>query len=84
MGNFTSTLDEDFYWTDGEKQKRTWKIKKIDDNNYVGTAPDVVGEATGVQYGSAFKFKYDLMVPFKNKNIKISFDDWIFKLFMRD
>ena len=31
------TLDEDFYWTDGEKQKRTWKIKKIDDNNYVGT-----------------------------------------------
>ena len=53
--------------------------KKIDDNNYVGTAPDVVGEATGVQYGSAFKFKYDLMVPFKNKNIKISFDDWIFK-----
>ena len=73
------TLDEDFYWTDGEKQKRTWKIKKIDDNNYVGTAPDVVGEATGVQYGSAFKFRYDLMVPFKNKNIKISFDDWIFK-----
>ena len=63
------TLDEDFYWTDGEKQKRTWKIKKVDDNNYVGTAPDVVGEATGVQYGSAFKFKYDLMVPFK---IKIS------------
>ena len=51
------TLDEDFYWTDGEKQKRTWKIKKIDDNNYVGTAPDVVGEATGVQYGSAFKFE---------------------------
>ena len=73
------TLDEDFYWTDGDKQKRTWKIKKVDDNNYVGTAPDVVGEATGVQYGSAFKFKYDLMVPFKNKNIKISFDDWIFK-----
>ena len=23
------TLDEDFYWTDGEKQKRTWKIKKL-------------------------------------------------------
>ena len=82
VGSFNEnviTLDEDFYWTDGEKQKRTWKINKIDDNNYVGTAPDVVGEATGVQYGSAFKFKYDLMVPFKNKNIKISFDDWIFK-----
>ena len=82
IGSFNNniiTLDEDFYWTDGEKQKRTWKIKKIDNNNYIGTAPDVVGEATGVQYGSAFKFKYDLLVPFKNKNIKVSFDDWIFK-----
>ena len=75
----TLILDEQFNWNDGEKQKRTWKIKKIDNNNYLGTAPDVVGEATGVQYGSAFKFKYDLLVPFKNKNIKVTFDDWIFK-----
>ena len=73
------TLKEDFYWTDGEKQNRIWKIKKIDQNYYEGTAPDVVGTAKGYQYGSAFKFEYDLMVPFKGKNIKISFDDWIFK-----
>ena len=26
------TLKEDFYWTDGEKQNRIWKIKKIDQN----------------------------------------------------
>ena len=73
------TLEEDFYWKDGENQKRIWKIKKIDDHNYIGTAPDVVGEAKGISYGSAFKFKYDLMIPFKGKNIKVSFDDWIFK-----
>jgi hypothetical protein len=73
------TLKEDFYWTDGEKQNRTWKIKKIDANIYEGTASDVVGIAKGFQYGSAFKFEYNLMVPFKGKNIKVSFDDWIFK-----
>ena len=73
------TLEEDFFWTDGEKQKRTWKIEKLDENNYKGTAPDVVGSAKGFQYGSAFKFEYDLLVPFKSKNIKVSFDDWIFK-----
>ncbi len=73
------TLEEDFYWTDGEKQKRTWKIQKIDENNYKGVAPDVVGNAKGFQYGSAFKFEYDLLIPFKSKNIKVSFDDWIFK-----
>lgn len=73
------TLKEDFYWTDGEKQNRIWEIKKIDQNYYEGTALDVVGTAKGYQYGSAFKFEYDLMVPFKGKNIKVSFDDWIFK-----
>jgi len=73
------TLEEDFYWKDGEKQKRVWKIEKIDEHNYLGTAPDVIGKAKGASYGSAFKFEYDLMIPFKGKNIKISFDDWIFK-----
>ena len=73
------TLEEDFYWKDGEKQKRIWKIEKIDENNYIGTAPDVVGKARGVSYGKAFKFEYNLMVPFKGRSIKIRFDDWIFK-----
>ena len=73
------TLEEKFFWTDGEEQKRVWKIKKIDKHNYIGTASDVVGEAKGFSYGSAFKFEYDLMIPIKGKNIKISFDDWIFK-----
>ncbi len=73
------TLEEDFYWTDGEKQKRIWKIEKIDEHNYIGSASDVVGIAKGFSYGSSFKFEYDLMVPFKGKNIKVSFDDWIFK-----
>ena len=73
------TLDEDFYWRDGEKQKRIWKIEKIDEHNYSGTAPDVVGNAKGASYGNAFKFEYNLMVPFKGRSIKIRFDDWIFK-----
>ena len=82
LGKFENnilTLEEDFFWKDGETQKRVWKIKKIDEHNYIGTAPDVVGEAKGVSYGSAFKFEYNLMIPFKGKNIKIRFDDWIFK-----
>ena len=69
----------DFFWTDGENQKRVWSIEKIDEHNHIGTAADVVGEAKGFSYGSAFKFEYDLIVPFKGKSIKISFDDWIFK-----
>ena len=72
-------LNEDFSWNDGEKQKRNWTIKKIGNNRYEGTASDVVGIAKGVSYGSAFKFEYNLVIPFKDKKIKVRFDDWIFK-----
>ena len=72
-------LDETFIWNDGEKQERRWTIKKVGDNRYEGTAPDVVGIAKGVSYGSAFKFEYKLLIPYKDKKIKVKFDDWIFK-----
>ena len=72
------TLDEEFNWDDGEKQIRQWKITKIDENNYEGTAGDVIGKAKGYSYGPAFKFEYVLLVPVKGKEMKITFDDWIF------
>ena len=72
-------LDEVFNWNDGEIQNRQWKINKINDHNYEGTAGDVVGKAKGYSYGPAFKFEYVLLVPVKGKEIKITFDDWIFK-----
>jgi hypothetical protein len=72
-------LDEEFNWSDGEVQKRQWQITKLDEHNYEGTAGDVVGKAKGYSYGPAFKFEYVLLVPIKGKEIKITFDDWIFK-----
>ena len=44
------TLDEKFNWDDGEIQTRQWQITKIDENNYEGTAGDVVGKAKGYSY----------------------------------
>ena len=72
-------FNEKFNWDDGEIQNREWTINKIDENNYEGTAGDVVGKAIGYSYGPAFKFEYALLVPVKGKEMKITFDDWIFK-----
>jgi hypothetical protein len=72
-------LNEKFNWSDGEVQKRQWQITKLDEHNYEGTAGDVFGKAKGYSYGPAFKFEYVLLVPIKGKEIKITFDDWIFK-----
>ena len=69
-------LDEKFNWDDGEIQTRQWQITKIDENNYEGTAGDVVGKAKGFSYGPAFKFEYVLLVPVKGKEIKIFSFHW--------
>ena len=71
-------LKEKFNWDDGEIQDREWTINKIDEHNYEGTAGDVVGTAKGFSYGPAFKFEYVLLVPVKGREMKITFDDWIF------
>ena len=71
-------LDEKFNWNNGEIQTRQWKITKINENQYEGIAEDVIGKAKGYSYGPAFKFEYVLLVPVKNREIKIKFDDWIF------
>jgi Protein of unknown function (DUF3833) len=45
------TLDEDFTYADGKKEKRVWTIRKQGDR-YIGTAADVIGEAVGEAAGN--------------------------------
>ena len=78
-------LKEKFNWDDGEIQNREWKIIKIDENNYEGTAGDVVGKAKGYSYGPAFKFEYVLLtllvVKWHSLLHKLSFPNLDFYLF---
>ena len=35
-------LNEDFEFDDGEQMTRTWRIRRIDEHHYEGTADDIV------------------------------------------
>ena len=72
------TLDEDFTWSDGETSRRVWKITPEGEFSYVGTAEDVVGEATGKLSGNALNWNYVLTVKSKDSSWDIRFDDWMF------
>lgn len=78
VGN-TGTLDEDFTYADGKKERRVWTIKKQGDR-YVGTAADVVGEALGSAAGNALNWKYVLALPVDDKIYNVDFDDWMWQL----
>jgi hypothetical protein len=77
------TLDEDFLWSDGKREKRVWTLRKAagdaSGTRWVGTAADVIGEARGVVSGNALHWTYtfDLKTD-DSKRYEVAFDDWMF------
>jgi hypothetical protein len=71
-------LDESFEWSDGEKQRRVWKLKAAGPNRYIGRADDVRGEAIGEIYGNALRWRYTMDLPYRGGTIGLDFDDWMF------
>jgi len=74
----TGTLDEDFVWSDGERQKRIWTLRKVGPGRYVGTADDVVGQAQGSVAGNALHWRYAMTIPVDGRSWEFEFDDWMF------
>lgn len=72
------TLEENFTFQDGRKEKRVWKVVYQDDNNFTAQAHDTVGIARGKQYGNTVNMNYVLRVPVKGKTYDITLDDWLY------
>lgn len=75
------TLDEDFTYSDGTKEKRVWTLRKWPDGRYTGTAADVVGEAQGQARGNSFYWTYVLRLPVAGGSVyDVRLDDWMYML----
>ena len=72
------TLDEDFVYYDGKTDKRIWTITKIDNDNYIGTADDILGEATGQAEGNTLRWAYQMDLSVDGKTYRMTFDDWMY------
>ena len=68
------TLDEIFKFDDGERQTRLWKFNKTN-NQWIGTAGDVEGEAIGEVSGNVMSLLYDLNVQMDDDVIRLAMDD---------
>lgn len=74
----TGTLKEYFRYSDGSTQQRVWTVREVAPGRYVGTAPDVVGEANGEEAGNALHWRYTLRLPVDGSEYEVDFDDWMF------
>lgn len=72
------TLDERFTYADGTTQRRVWSLTRLDENNYTGTAGDVIGEAKGIAHGHALRWQYTMALEVDGDIYHVEFDDWMY------
>lgn len=76
----TGTLNESFYFDDGERSERIWKIQDNGDGTFTGEAGDVIGVASGETKGRAFHWQYDLEVKVGERDMVFRMDDWMYRV----
>lgn len=71
-------LDENFLYSDGERDRRVWRIVKTGEDRYEGKAADVIGVATGIAAGNALSWSYEMDMKVGDGTWRVRFDDWMF------
>lgn len=78
----TLRLTEDFVYEDGSTEQRIWTLAKTGpvqaDQTWRGTAPGIIGVATGREQGDRFNWRYTIDLPVGDgKTTRVTFDDWM-------
>lgn len=76
----TLTLTEDFTYSDGYREQRVWTLTKTGDDTWSGTADGVIGTALGTEKDDTFNWSYRIDLPLPDGSVKVSFDDWMWRL----
>jgi hypothetical protein len=76
----TLTLVEDFIYEDASTEQRVWTLVKTGEDTWSGTAPGVIGEATGEERGDTFNWQYQIDLPVPDGTLRVTFDDWMWLL----
>ena len=74
----TLTLKEDFVYSDGERETRTWTLIKTGPDTYSGSTENIIGDAVGRVAGNAFNWQYDFNLKVGDSFWKVHFNDWMF------
>ncbi len=78
-------LVEDFVYEDGSTEQRIWTLTKTGPDSWTGTAPGVIGQATGQEKDNRFNWVYEIDLPVPSadgtsETLRVTFDDWMWQL----
>lgn len=76
----TLTLVEDFVYEDKSTEQRIWTLRKTGPETWEGTAPGVIGQASGEERGDTFNWRYTIDLPVPDGTLRVTFNDWMWML----
>lgn len=76
----TLRLVEDFVYEDNSTEQRIWTLNKTGEQTWSGTAPGVIGDASGTESGDTFNWQYVIDLPVPDGTLRVEFDDWMWQL----
>ncbi len=81
----TLRLVENFDYEDGSTEQRIWTLAKTGPDSWEGTAPGVIGVATGQEQDNRFNWQYEIDLPIPAADgtvdtLRVTFDDWMWLL----
>lgn len=76
----SGTMTEEFTYDNGTKQTRKWTLRVSDDGTIVADAPDLFGQGTGKQQGSALNLRYNIRLTEAAGGHVLSVTDWLYLL----
>lgn len=62
----------------GQKQHRSWRIRKLDAHHFEATANDMVGTARGEAYGNVFHWSFTLELRPGNPLSRVRMTQWMY------
>lgn len=72
-------LTQHFRFSDGKRQLRVWRVRRVDATHWEATANDVVGKAMGESRGNALYWEYTITVNPKNPLATVHVCQWIYQ-----
>ncbi len=72
------TLREIFTYSNGRTQERKWNLTIGNDNRFIATADDIVGEGTGTVSGSTVQLRYRITLPEEAGGHTLDVTDWMY------
>lgn len=73
----TLRLVEDFVYDDGATEQRIWTLEKTGEDSWKGSAPGVIGTASGTERGDTFNWRYRIDLPVRDGTMRVDFNDWM-------